>query len=205
MQSNFMSSQTRINLMRAFAGESQARNRYTFAKQTAIEQNLYVISEIFKFTASQEEQHAKVFYDILKEASGTNIEIDGGYPVDVYDDVQKLIDASIHNEGAEYGTVYPDFAKIARDEGFAKAASKFSMIAEVEKTHMDRFEYYGRLLSNGKLFKSDKSEKWMCLNCGNIHEGSEAPLVCPICGKRQGYFIRENEAAFTSGGILCLE
>lgn len=203
MQTNFLTSRTKENLMKAFAGESQARNRYTFAQQTALEKNLYVISEVFKFTAAQEEQHAKVFFELLQEAAGNNIEISGGYPADVYNDVQKLLDSSVHNEDEEFGIVYPDFARIAKEEGFAKAASKFTLIAEIENTHKLRFEHYSKLLREDKLFKSDKPVRWMCLNCGHIHESTEAPLVCPVCGKRQGYFIRECEAPFTSGGSLC--
>ena len=89
------------------------------------------------------------------------------------------------------------------EEGFAKAASKFNMIAQIENMHKQRFEYYAQLMRNGNLFKSEKTERWMCLNCGHIHESSEAPIVCPVCGVRQGYFIRENEAPFTSGGAVC--
>lgn len=203
MQTNFMTSKTRENLMRAFAGESQARNRYAFAQQTALEQNLYVISEVFRFTAEQEEQHAKIFFDLLKDSAVSTVDITAGYPADVYDDIQKLLDASVHNENEEFETAYPEFAKIAQEEGFAKAASKFNMIAQIENMHKQRFEYYAQLMRNGNLFKSEKTERWMCLNCGHIHESSEAPIVCPVCGVRQGYFIRENEAPFTSGGAVC--
>ncbi len=201
MQTNFMTSQTRINLMRAFAGESQARNRYIFAKQTALEQNLYVISEVFKFTASQEEQHAKVFYELLKESAGNNIDITAGYPVDVYNDIQKLLDVAARNEYEEYGDIYPEFAKIAKEEGFPQAAAKFNLIAEIENCHQKRFEYYGKLMREEKLFKSDKTERWLCLNCGHVHELTEAPISCPVCGVNRGYFIRESEAPFTFGGI----
>ena len=102
MQVNFLSSQTRINLMRAFAGESQARNRYTFAQQTALQKNLYAISEIFKFTADEEKAHAEIFFDLLKESAGNTVEINGGYPADVYDDIQKLLSSSVHNESEEH-------------------------------------------------------------------------------------------------------
>lgn len=203
MQTNFMTSQTRENLMRAFAGESQARNRYTFAKQTALEQNLYVISEVFRFTAAQEEQHAKIFYELLKESAGQNVDITAGYPADVYNEIQKLLDSAVHNENEEFADAYPNFARIAQEEGFVKAASKFSLIAEIENSHKQRFEHYAKLMREEKLFRSDKSERWLCLNCGHIHEGTEAPLVCPVCGARQGYFIREAEAPFTFGGIVC--
>lgn len=204
MPTNFMSSQTRVNLMKAFAGESQARNRYVFAAQTALEQNLYVINRLFKFTADQEEQHGKVFFDLLQEAAGNNIEITGGYPADVYTDIQKLLDASVRNENEEFSDVYPNFAEIARQEGFAKAAAKFNLIAQIENIHRERFEYYSNLFREDKLFRSDKTERWMCLNCGHVHESSEAPLVCPVCGVKREYFVREAEAPFISGGIVCL-
>lgn len=203
MQTNFMTSQTRINLMRSFAGESQARNRYTFAKQTALEQNLYVISEVFRFTAAQEEQHAKVFYELLKDSAGRNVEVAAGYPADVYSDLLKLLESAVHNENEEFSDAYPAFAKIAQEEGFQKEAAKFKLIAEIENTHKLRFEYFASLLREDKLFRSDKPERWMCLNCGHIHEASEAPLICPVCGARQGYFIREADAPFTGAGILC--
>lgn len=203
MVTNFLNSRTRVNLMKAFAGESQARNRYSFAQQTALEQNLYVISEVFRFTAEQEEQHAKIFFELLQESAGKNVEITAGYPADVYNDIQKLLEASVHNENEEFELVYPEFARIAAEEGYTKAASKFSLIAEIENTHKIRFEHFFQLMSENKLFKSDKTERWLCLNCGHIHESSEAPMICPVCSNKQGYFIRENEAPFTWGGALC--
>jgi rubrerythrin len=203
MQTNFLTSQTRINLMRAFAGESQARNRYIFAAKAALEQRLYVISEIFRFTASQEEQHAKIYFELLKDSAGKNIDITAGYPADVYNDIQKLLDSSVHNENEEYSDAYPGFAAIAREEGFNAAASKFELIAQIENSHKQRFEYYANLMREEKLFRSEKKEQWLCLNCGHIHEGTEAPAACPVCGADRGYFIRQAEAPYTFGGELC--
>lgn len=203
MVTDFMKSMTRINLMKAFAGESQARNRYTFAKMTALEKNMYVISEVFRFTAEQEEQHAKIFYELLLDSSGNKVEISADYPVDVYDDITKLLDTSVNNENDEYENIYPEFARIAREEGFAKAASKFALISEIENIHRKRFEHYSNLIKEDKLFKSENTERWLCLNCGHIHESSEAPLICPVCGMKQGYFIREAEAPYTTGGKIC--
>lgn len=199
MQKNFIESRTKENLMRAFAGESQARNRYSFAQKTALEQNMYAISEIFRFTAEQEEQHAKIFFDLLKDATGTTVEINAGYPADVYGDIQKLLDSAVHNENEEFSNDYPAFAQTAQEEGFAAAASRFNMIAQIENQHRLRFEYYANLLRSGNLHKSEKTERWLCLNCGHIHESSEAPVQCPVCGVNRGYFIRENEASFTGG------
>lgn len=205
MNSNFFDSRTRINLMRAFAGESQARNRYTFARQAAIKANLYAISEIFHFTANQEKEHAEIFYNLLKEENGKTVEIDGGFPVGAYENVLELLEDSVHNEDEENQIIYPDFADVASSEGIVQAASKFSLIAKIEKSHSERFKYYAELMKNDKLFRSDKTEKWLCLNCGNIHESSEAPTNCPVCGKNQGYFIRVEEAPFTFGGMICRE
>ena len=203
MSTDFMKSETRINLMKAFAGESQARNRYTFAQEIALQQNYYVLSQIFKLTAYQEKEHAEIFYNLLKESAGKNVEITAGYPVDVYDGIDKLLLSAVSNENEEHETIYPAFAEIAKKEGFVKIASKFTLIAEIEKTHRERFDYFEKLLKQDKLFREDKTVRWMCLNCGHIHESSEAPTVCPTCGKNQGYFIRECEAPFISGGILC--
>jgi rubrerythrin len=205
MHTDFMSSETRINLMRAFAGECQAANRYRIASDSANELNNHVMGMIFRFTARQEEKHAAVFFNLLKDSAGSNIEIKSGYPADVYSDIIRLLESSVHNENEEHINIYPTFSKIAEQEGFSAAAAKFSLIAEIENEHRRRFEYYLQLMKNDNLFRSDKTERWICLNCGHIHESSSAPLVCPVCGVRQDYFIREREAAFTLGGCICQE
>ncbi len=191
MSVNFCNSQTKINLMRAFAGESQARNRYTFAAAQAHKQQLYIVEKLFKFTADQEKEHAEVFYNHLKECSGNTIHIDNaGYPVDISDDMTKLLEMAQHNEFEEADDVYPTFAKIAKDEGFYEVYTSFSNIAQVEKYHGTRFGNFANQLKNDKLFSSESSENWLCLNCGYIFEGTKAPLSCPACRKPQGYFIR---------------
>lgn len=191
-------SQTKINLMRSFAGESQARNRYTYAAEAAKKQNLHVIEAVFKFTAEQEKEHGKIFYNFLKELTGETITIDGGYPVGVYDDIIKLLRSSQHNEFEEFEPVYPDFAKIANQEGFTNIGAKFNQIAKIEKTHGDRFGMFADLLEQGRLFVSDVEEEWMCLNCGYVHKSSEAPKTCPVCSHPQGYFVRLKLAPFTA-------
>lgn len=191
-------SQTKINLMRSFAGESQARNRYTYAAEAAKKQNLHVIEAVFKFTAEQEKEHGKIFYNFLKELTGETITIDGGYPVGVYDDILKLLRSSQHNEFEEFEPVYPDFAKIANQEGFTNIGAKFNQIAKIEKTHGDRFGMFADLLEQGRLFVSDVEEEWMCLNCGYVHKSSEAPKTCPVCSHPQGYFVRLKLAPFTA-------
>lgn len=193
----FNESQTKENLMRAFAGESQARNRYTFAAEVAKKQGYPMIEQTLKFTADQEKAHAEVFYNHLKELSGQTIFIDGGYPVDVYDDVIAALKSATHNEYEEYEDVYQNFVEVAKQEGFLKIAQDFKNIAEVEKVHGDRFDNLVKGLENNTLYQDVQQAKWMCLNCGFIYEGATVPKKCPVCDHEQGYFIRLNTAPFT--------
>ena len=190
MSVEFQKSETRENLMRAFAGESQARNRYTFAASQARRQQLPVIEAVFSFTANQERAHAKIFYDHLKQLAGTTIHVDGGYPVDISASVSDLLKAAQHNEYEEHDPVYRTFGDIAREEGFPEIAASFHNIAKIEKTHGDRFGAFARLLDEGRLFSSEKEEAWICLNCGHIYTGCEVPPRCPVCQEEQGNFIR---------------
>ena len=190
MGADFKNSETKDNLMRAFAGESQARNRYTFAAQQAREEKLYVVGAVFEYTANQEKEHAEVFYNHLKELSGETIHVDRGYPVDIADDVAKLLRKAQHNEYEEHDPVYKVFAEKAQEEGFPKVASSFRMIAEIEKIHGDRFGRLADLLEQKKLFVSDVKTAWMCLNCGYVFEGEKVPEKCPVCDHDRGYFIR---------------
>lgn len=187
---DFKESITKDNLMRAFAGESQARNRYTMAAETAKKNGLYVIEGVFTFTADQERAHAQVFYNHLKELSGQTIHVDGGYPVDISDSVEELLRMATHNEYEEHDVVYKDFAEKAKEEGFAKVAASFQMIADIEKVHGERFESFAQLLKEDKLFVSDCAVQWMCMNCGYIYEGKNAPAKCPVCEYERGYFMR---------------
>lgn len=190
MAVDFINSETKDNLMRAFAGESQARNRYTFAASQAKKDGLYVISAIFGFTASQEKEHAEIFYHHLQDLAGKNIFIDGGYPVDISQDIGELLSMARHNEYEEHDNVYRKFGEKAGEEGFDRIASSFFRIAEIEKIHGDRFGKYADLIRTGKLFVSDVEEEWMCLNCGFVYKGTSAPNVCPVCRHERGYFIR---------------
>ncbi|MBP1755944.1 MAG: hypothetical protein H6Q59_2342 [Firmicutes bacterium] len=194
---DFKNSQTKDNLMRAFAGESQARNRYTFAAAQAKKEHQHVIEAIFRFTADQEKEHAEVFYKFLKEHAGESIQIEASYPVDINDDLVKLLRAAQHNEYEEYDPVYKTFGDIAKQEGFGKIAAAFHMIAGIEKTHGDRFARFAELLEEKKLYVADAEMGWMCLNCGYIHWGKEAPKECPACQHDQGYFIRLTLAPFS--------
>ncbi len=201
---DFRDSETRKNLMRAFAGESQARNRYTFAADAAKKKNLFVIERIFRFTAEQEKEHAEIFYQHLSSLSGETIHIDGGYPVDISDKVEDLLLYAQHNEYEEFTPVYSTFAQVAEQEGFAQVAYSFSQIAKIEKSHGDRFGYYAKLLKEGHLFADEEATEWMCLNCGHIHSGKGAPTACPVCSHAQGYFIRLEESPYTEKEMLSL-
>ncbi|MBP5579067.1 MAG: rubrerythrin family protein [Ruminococcus sp.] len=203
MQTEFNPSRTRMNLMRAFAGECQSRQRYYQAALIAQQQKLVGLERMFRFTAEQEERHAMVFWKLMQDSAGQTVEITAGYPADVFNDIRQLLDASRKEEEKEHVIVYPDFASIADEEGFTEAAQKFRAIAEIENTHSTRFAYYAQLYRDGTLFRSDDTkQRWICLNCGHIHEGSEPPQECPVCRAEQGYFIREEEAAFTSVSVI---
>lgn len=193
----FKDSQTKENLMRAFAGESQARNRYTFAAEVAKKQGYPMIEKTFKFTADQEKAHAEVFYNHLKELSGQTIFIEGGYPVDIYDDVITALKTASHNEYEEYGDVYQNFAEVAHKEGFMKVAQDFKNIAEIEKVHGDRFANLAKGLEENSLYQATNTVRWMCLNCGFIYEGTSVPEKCPVCDHEKGYFVRLNTAPYT--------
>ena len=190
-------SETLKNLMRAFAGESQARNRYTFAASLCRQQKLPVLEAVFLFTAGQEKEHAEIFYRHMKPAAGHTVSIDGGYPVDQTAAVAQLLRRAQHNEYEEFDPVYPAFAETAGAEGFSEIAASFRQIAAIEQSHGNRFGYFADLLEREKLFVSGAACGWMCLNCGYIHHGVNAPEICPVCHHPQGYFIREHMAPYT--------
>ncbi len=197
MSVEFGKSETKINLMRAFAGESQARNRYTFAASEAKSQKLFVVHAVFDFTAEQEKAHAKVFGDFLRTEESGSIRIDGGYPTDPKGNVAALLRAAQHNENEEFETVYKSFADTAEEEGFSQIAAAFRNIAKIEKVHSDRFSRLAELLEADKLFVSDIECDWMCLNCGYIFSGREVPEKCPVCSHDRGYFIRYTLAPYS--------
>lgn len=198
MTADFSTSKTRENLMKAFAGESQARNRYTFAASCAEKNGLYVVKAAFQFTADQEKEHAEIFYKHLAPLAGNSITVDGSYPVDLSSDVACLLRAAQHNEEEEYGDVYKSFEKTAREEGFQQIAASFHMVAEVEKLHGKRFELFADLLEQNRLFVSDVETSWMCLACGHVYKGLEVPEQCPSCRHDRGYFVRLELAPWTS-------
>ena len=186
---NLKGSRTYENLMRAFAGESQARNRYNIASAAAKKEGFHVVGAVFDYTADQERAHAKVFYQKLKDFSGDNIQISGAYPVDLYDDTVKALRAAQHNELEEWDEVYKSFGKIAREEGFPEIAHIFEGIAKIEKVHADRFGRLADQIENGTIFRKEGEIAWICTVCGNIHVGKGAPDVCNVCQHPQGFFM----------------
>ncbi len=196
MAVDFKNSETKDNLMRAFAGESQARNRYTFAASQAKKEKLHVIEAVFTYTANQEKEHAEIFYNHLKELAGETIHVDGGYPVDLTEDISKLLRMAQHNEYEEHDSVYKAFGEKAKEEGFMQVANSFFMIAEIEKKHGDRFGRFAEWMEENQLFQEKKKQSWICLNCGYIYEGEQAPLKCPVCEHDQGYFVRLEQSPF---------
>lgn len=202
MDIDFKESKTRVNLMRAFAGESQARNRYTIAAEEAEKQGLFSVKQIFLFTADQERSHAERFYDLLKNLSGTTIEIAGGYPVDHFDSVVDLLKAAKHNEMEEADDVYQAFGNEAKEEGFIEAASTFFQIAEIEAIHGRRFGKLAEMLEQNKYFENETNGEWMCLNCGHIYAGKMVPQVCPVCRYERGYFIPAEIAPYLGYDVV---
>lgn len=178
-------SQTEKNLMKAFAGESQARNRYTYYSAAARKEGYVQISGLFEETAGNEKEHAKVFFKLLE---GGTVEFTASYPAGPIGDTAANLLAAAEGEKEEWGTLYPDFAEIAKEEGFPKVAASFRKIAEVEAYHEMR---YRKLLANleaGRVFKRDETVKWKCQNCGYVHEDTAAPTTCPACDHPQAHF-----------------
>jgi len=178
-------SKTEQNLLKAFAGESQARNRYTYFAGVAKKEGLEQISAIFLETAENEREHAKIFFDYLE---GGPVEITASYPAGKTSTTADNLLAAAEGEKEEWSTLYPDFAAVAKQEGFKAVASSFTEISEVEEEHERR---YRKLLANvqkKQVFKREQTVKWHCRNCGYIHEGPEAPKTCPACKHPQAYY-----------------
>ncbi len=185
MGKSFKGSRTEKNLLAAFAGESQARNRYTYFASAARKEGLEQIANIFIETAENEKEHAKVFFQYLE---GGNVEIIAGYPAGVIRDTKSNLEAAADGEKMEWTTIYADFSKIARDEGFPDIASSFDQISKVEKFHEARYRKLINNLANGEVFKRKALVKWHCTNCGYVYEGTEAPKQCPACKHPQAYY-----------------
>jgi len=178
-------SKTEKNLLKAFAGESQARNRYTFFASVAKKKGYEQISAIFTETAGNEKEHAELFFKLLK---GGMAEITASYPAGVILNTAENLKESANGEKLEWDTLYPNFADVAEEEGFAAVANTFRMVAKVEKEHETRYRKLFANVEQGKVFKKDKVIKWKCRNCGHVHDGSAAPEKCPVCDHTQSYF-----------------
>jgi rubrerythrin len=176
---------TEQNLLKAFAGESQARNRYTYFAKQAKKEGLEQISAIFTETAEQEREHAKRFFKFLE---GGMVEITATYPAGIIGTTQENLKAAADGENEEWTELYPEFARIAEEEGFKDVAVAFKMIAKVEAFHEERYRTLYSNLEEGKVFERDGKVIWKCRNCGFIHEGEKAPKKCPACLHDQAYF-----------------
>jgi rubrerythrin len=177
--------QTEKNLLTAFSGESQARNRYTYFASKAKKEGYVQISEIFTETANQEKEHAKRLFKFLE---GGEVEITGAFPAGVIGTTLENLKDSAAGEYYEQTEMYPEFAKTAREEGFDNLAEVFEAIAVAEKQHEKRYVDLAANIEAGKVFKRDEQVTWRCRNCGYLHEGSEAPEVCPACDHPQAHF-----------------
>jgi rubrerythrin len=178
-------SRTEKNLMSAFAGESQARNRYTYFSSKARKEGFGQIAEIFEETANQEREHAKRLFKFMP---GGEVEITGTFPSGTIGDTVENLKASTGGENHEWTEMYPSFAKVAREEGFEEIAEVFESIAVAEKEHERRYLKLAENIKNGKVFSRDESIAWRCMNCGYVHEGTEAPDNCPACAHPQAHF-----------------
>lgn len=179
---------TAENLMKAFAGESQARNRYSYYASVAKKEGYIQISNLFIETAENEKEHAKRFFKFLNEdLKGETVEINATFPVSLGDTKTNLL-AAANGENEEWTDLYPEFAKTAEEEGFPAVAAVFNKIAEVEKHHEARYRKLLDNLNNNTAFTKNETVLWKCNNCGYIHKGESAPLACPACAHPQGYF-----------------
>ncbi|MFA9398224.1 MAG: rubrerythrin [Clostridiaceae bacterium] len=175
-------------LANAYAGESQARNRYTFYSKVADKEGHKQIAAVFMETADNERAHAKVFFDLIVQGKGTDhIKVNAEYPLN-YGNAEENLTYAADGEKEEWGTLYPQFADIAKQEGFSEVEMAFRKIMEIEKGHEKRFRDLHDSLFNGTLYKRDTEQYWKCRNCGYIFQGNEAPKICPACKHPQGYF-----------------
>lgn len=176
---------TEANLLKSFAGESQARNRYTYFASAAKKDGLVQISNIFTETANQEKEHAKRFFKFLQ---GGDLEITATFPAGKIGTTLENLKAAAEGEREEWEELYPEFAKTAREEGFEAIAKVWDAICIAEKQHQKRFNDLYENLDNGKVFKRNGTVTWRCLNCGYLHEAPEAPKLCPACAHPQAHF-----------------
>lgn len=177
--------QTEKNLLTAFAGESQARNRYSYFSSKARKEGYVQISQIFQETADQEKEHAKRFFKFLE---GGEVEVAAAFPAGVIGSTVENLLAAAEGEHYEQSEMYPGFAKVAREEGFEEIASVFEHISVAERFHEKRYRALAANIENGRVFKRDEPQVWRCGNCGYLHEGQEAPDSCPACAHPKAHF-----------------
>lgn len=182
---NLKGTQTEKNILTAFAGESQARNRYTYFASQAKKDGYVQISEIFTETANQEKEHAKRLFKLLE---GGEVEVTAAFPAGVIGTTPDNLKDSAAGENYEYTDMYPGFAKTAVEEGFEEIAEIFKAIAVAEKQHEKRYLALAANIANNTVFKKDKAVVWRCRNCGYLHEGDGAPEECPACAHPQAHF-----------------
>lgn len=183
--SNLKGSRTEKNILTAFAGESQARNRYSYFASQAKKEGFEQIAAIFEETANQEKEHAKRLFSLLE---GGEVEIVAAFPAGVIGTTLENLQASSHGESYEWQTMYPEFTRIAREEGFEKAARLFENIAVAEKYHDERYQALAAHVANGTVFKRDTAVVWRCRHCGYTSTGTDAPKACPACAHPQAHF-----------------
>ena len=181
----FKGSRTEKNLLAAFAGESQARNRYTYFASAARKAGYEQIAAFFLETADNEKEHAKLFFNLLQ---GGEVEIKAAYPAGITEDTLANLKASAAGENAEWTTIYQNSSRTAKEEGFLEACQTFSQVAKVEKFHESRYLALLKNVQEGSAFKKTSSVKWHCRNCGYVVEGKEAPDKCPVCAHPRAHF-----------------
>lgn len=182
---DFKGSRTEKNVLAAFAGESQARNRYSFFASAAKKEGFEQIGSLFLQTAEEEREHAKLFFKQLK---GGEVEITAAYPAGVIGTTEQNLEAAANGEKMEWGSLYPGFAKVAAEEGFNEIANLFKSVATVEAHHEKRYRTLLTNLKRGEVFRKDVPSKWYCRNCGYIHSGKDAPEKCPVCDHPKAFF-----------------
>jgi len=185
MGKSIKGTKTEQNLLKAFAGESQARNRYTYFASAARKEGFEQIANIFTETAENEKEHAKVFF---KHLEGGDLEITASYPAGAIKNTKSNLEEAAAGENMEWIVLYQDFAKTARDEGFTEVASSFDQIAKVERFHEARYRKLINNVSNSEVFKKKNPVKWHCINCGYVVEGAEPPKECPACKHPQAFY-----------------
>ncbi|MGC9373664.1 MAG: rubrerythrin [Bacteroidales bacterium] len=185
MMSSLKGTRTEQNLLKSFAGESQAKNRYEFFAKVAKKEGYEQIAEFFLETATQEQQHAKTFFKLLE---GGMVEITASYPAGVIGTTSENLKAAAEGENEEWSELYPEFAKIAEKEGFKKIATTFKLIAKVEAEHEKRYLKLLENIEQGKVFEREEKVRWVCRKCGHVHESKKALKNCPVCGHPEAYF-----------------